>query len=114
MSVNDQQTLDPAEDAHLPDFYRSLGNNELLEKIQNLDDRHVFLDFHNRASKVSSRNFVIDFGEDEAWGGFDLSAGGLKALLDAEVVSPPIHLMMFPHEFSSFPIVPRLIQCGCS
>ncbi|KAK8193211.1 uncharacterized protein BKA78DRAFT_294601 [Phyllosticta capitalensis] len=84
MSVNDQQTLDPAEDAHLPDFYRSLGNNELLEKIQNLDDRHVFLDFHNRASKVSSRNFVIDFGEDEAWGGFDLSAGGLKALLDAE------------------------------
>ncbi|KAK8156297.1 hypothetical protein IWX90DRAFT_226710 [Phyllosticta citrichinensis] len=84
MSVNDQQIPDPAEDRPLPDYYRSLGNTELLQKIQNLDDHTVFRGFLEHASKIASRNFVIDFGEEEAWCGSDLSAGGLKALLNAE------------------------------
>ncbi|KAK7615485.1 hypothetical protein JOL62DRAFT_7767 [Phyllosticta paracitricarpa] len=84
MSVNDQRSLDPAEDRRIPEYYRSLGNAELSQKIQNLDERHVFLDFHNRASQINNRNFVVDFGEEEAWCGLDLSAGELKALLNAE------------------------------
>ncbi|KAB2577506.1 hypothetical protein BFW01_g12113 [Lasiodiplodia theobromae] len=66
---------------HLPSFYRSLDNEELLHKIRDLDDPREFHRLQAEVLLPTSRNFFVDFGDDHAWCAFDLSDDALKALL---------------------------------
>ncbi|EOD52005.1 putative adp-ribosylation factor protein [Neofusicoccum parvum UCRNP2] len=65
----------------LPDYYHSLGNDELLRSIRNLDDPKEFQRLQADVLRPNSRNFFVDFGDDHAWCAFDLSDVALKALM---------------------------------
>ncbi|GME51278.1 Adp-ribosylation factor protein [Neofusicoccum parvum] len=65
----------------LPDYYHSLGNDELLRSIRNLDDPKEFQRLQADVLQPNSRNFFVDFGDDHAWCAFDLSDVALKALM---------------------------------
>lgn len=75
----------------LPDYYHSLGNDELLRSIRNLDDPKEFQRLQADVLRPNSRNFFVDFGDDHAWCAFDLSDVALKALM-----SKPVGLSRLP------------------
>ncbi|KAK7727029.1 hypothetical protein SLS57_003059 [Botryosphaeria dothidea] len=65
----------------VPSFYHSLHNEELLSKIKNLDDHKEFDRLQANLMLPTSRNFFVDFGDDDAWCAFDLSDDAVKALM---------------------------------
>ncbi|KAL1625382.1 hypothetical protein SLS54_003474 [Diplodia seriata] len=78
---NHLQPPGAAPQRHVPAFYRSLDNEELLLKIRDLDDPTDFQQLQAQVLLPTSRNFFVDFGDDHAWCAFDLSDDALKALL---------------------------------
>jgi hypothetical protein len=69
----------------IPDYYRDLENEALLGAIRNFDDPKNLQFFSNAVSSHRSRNFFLDFGDREAWCGFDLEPASLVSLLKARV-----------------------------
>lgn len=51
--------------------------------FRNFDDKTIFDESQNRALTDSTRNFVVEFGKDEANIAFDLDVKDVKALLNA-------------------------------
>ncbi|KAF2401545.1 hypothetical protein EJ06DRAFT_492863 [Trichodelitschia bisporula] len=68
-------------DPQLPDYYRLLRSADLNEAIRNFDVPANMDAFMRAAANPKSRNFLIDFSDDEAWGGFDLQADSFAKLL---------------------------------
>ncbi|KAF2461069.1 hypothetical protein BDY21DRAFT_279153 [Lineolata rhizophorae] len=56
--------------------------------FKDFDDPYHFRDLETKIKNPSSRNFVIDFGEDSAWCGFDLAAANVDELLRS--TRPPL------------------------
>lgn len=48
------------------------------------DDEAVYADSSNRALDESTRNFVVEFGTDEAQIAFDLNAEDIRTILNEE------------------------------
>ncbi|KAI9763886.1 MAG: hypothetical protein M1835_007699 [Candelina submexicana] len=68
----------------VPEYYVQPAVPTLSAKVKNFDDREVFPRYATRAKAADSRNFVIDFGKDEAWAAFDLQLEEWLALLHKE------------------------------
>jgi hypothetical protein len=69
----------------VPEYYADLRDDALLESIRNFDDPSNLSYFAQRVSSHRTRNFFIDFGDKEAWSGFDLEATSYIKLLKAPV-----------------------------
>ncbi|KAI9699132.1 MAG: hypothetical protein M1836_003321 [Candelina mexicana] len=68
----------------VPEYYVQPAVPTLSAKVKNFDDKEVFPRYATRAKAADSRNFVIDFGKDEAWAAFDLQLEEWLALLHKE------------------------------
>lgn len=54
-----------------PEEYYSSLQWPSLSDFQNFDDESVYRSFLERAANANSRNFILDFSADHAWGAFD-------------------------------------------
>ena len=75
----------PVSTTDLPAYYRELGDDRILRSIKNFDDDIHFEQFDHKVRNPNSRNFLIDFGDDEAWCAFDLEANSYTRLLRTNV-----------------------------
>lgn len=66
-------------------YYQNLNLEGIEEHIRNFDDPRNLEFFSNAVSNARSRNFVIDFGDREAWCGFDLDVPEFRSLLRSPV-----------------------------
>jgi len=73
----------PAED--LPPYYQDTGNDDIRQCFRNFDSDRNFDLFDRQTREHRSRNFCIDFGEDEgdAFCAFDLNDQAYKKLLES-------------------------------
>lgn len=62
-----------------PDYYSGLGAS-LGEKFKNIDDDVQFQDAVCRLRDPLTRNFVLDFGDDDAWCASNLDTAELELL----------------------------------
>ncbi|KAI9713858.1 MAG: hypothetical protein M1820_000588 [Bogoriella megaspora] len=63
----------PPIEENLPQYYHNLGCPDLLPKLKNLDDFINVRHLENAVTNPYSRNFMVDFGDDDAFTAFDLS-----------------------------------------
>lgn len=65
----------------LPAYYEELNDEDITAAVRNFDDENSFEQFDREIRDPTSRNFVIDFGDDEAWCGFDFESDSITRLL---------------------------------
>lgn len=68
----------------LPEYYQNLDPWTIADTIRDFDDPGNFDELNRLVSNPHSRNFIVDFNDDEAWCGFDLDANSYSALLKAK------------------------------
>lgn len=69
-----------------PSYYSGLAEREYLtSKLRNLDDSAHFAECRQRLMNEASRNFVVDFGDEDAWCAFNLESNDFSTLLNAPV-----------------------------
>jgi hypothetical protein len=73
----------PSKDLQLLDYYLDLDDEEVARSMRNFDDERNFSQFDREVRNPHSRNFLIDFGDQEAWCGFDLQHASIARLLRA-------------------------------
>jgi hypothetical protein len=78
---------DPAE--NLPTYYQDLGDEHIEHCFRDFDLERNFDLFDRQTRNPRSNNFCLDFGEDDAFCAFDLSASSYAKLLSS---SRPPHL----------------------
>lgn len=68
------------------DYYASLDHDgSLLEKFKDIDDETQFRHAIRRLQDPLTQNFVLDFGDEDAWCASDLNTNELKLLLSKPV-----------------------------
>ena len=67
----------------VPDYYTSLNCPSLAQGLKNLDDLSSYASLESNTLDPDSRNLLIDFSHDQAWGAFNVNIDDWKALLDA-------------------------------
>ncbi|KAK5007976.1 hypothetical protein LTR16_005618 [Cryomyces antarcticus] len=89
-------------DPQLPEYYQQIGVTQLLEEFKNLDGRVNFELFERAVGNPKTRNFVVDFGDEEAWCGFDLAVDAFNGLLEAKInfLRPPLSLLLDEREIT--------------
>jgi len=65
-------------------YQESIGPELHKNAIQNLDDPEVLAESLQNIARSSSRNFLVDFSDSDAWVGFDLPAQTILELLDSK------------------------------
>lgn len=78
---------DTARADQVPPHYSQIRDANGQVRFRNFDDRSIFDEYAAYVESVSSRNFVIDFGEKEAWAAFDVGQREIDGLLGLEVRS---------------------------
>jgi hypothetical protein len=74
--------LRPASPAEgLPSYYEDFGDEEILASFRDFDNERNFDLFDRQTRNPRSNNFVIDFGDDEAYCAFDLGSRSVSRLL---------------------------------
>ncbi|MBE7181549.1 MAG: hypothetical protein INR71_10140, partial [Terriglobus roseus] len=63
-------------------YYHDLEHDGLLKGFKDLDDPSNFKSLDDKVRHSRTKNFVIDFSDDEAYCGFDIDAEGMRRLLD--------------------------------
>ncbi|OCK82651.1 hypothetical protein K432DRAFT_433379 [Lepidopterella palustris CBS 459.81] len=109
----------------VPAYYQDLDDDCILHCIRNFDNEQQFEQFDQEARNPKCRNFLIDFGDEEAWCAFDLESGSIARLLRS--TRPPalntrwiniwlpyeqkdaLHALARHYDFS-----PRLLDLMCS
>jgi hypothetical protein len=66
------------------DYYSSLRPS-LKDRFHDIDDRTHFYNAMHRLEDPRTRNFVLDFGNEDAWCGTDLDTEDMKLLLSRPV-----------------------------
>ncbi|KAF2495997.1 hypothetical protein BU16DRAFT_617511 [Lophium mytilinum] len=72
-----------SEEPPLPEYYLDLDDKDIVRGIRNFDEDGNFDQFDREVRNPHSRNFLVDFGDQEAWCGFDLEALSITRLLNA-------------------------------
>lgn len=68
------------------DYYSGLDNDgSLAEKFKDIDEKIQFYGAMRRLEDPLTKNFVLDFGNDDAWCASDLDTDELRLLLDKPV-----------------------------
>lgn len=69
-----------------PGYYSGLDDEgSLTDKFKNIDDKIQFFGAMRRLEDPLTQNFVLDFGNDEAWCASDLNTDEFKLLLSKPV-----------------------------
>ena len=85
-------TTDSRQSTAPQDYYASLDDEgSLVERFKNIDDKTQFYTAMRRLQDPLTHNFVLDFGNEEAWCASDLGTNELKLLL-SKPVSHSIHI----------------------
>ena len=71
----------------LPQYYLRLNSPAIQSSIRNLDDKNNFEEFCRNVSDESSQNFLVDYGDDEAYCAFNLYPECFEKLVNSEVSS---------------------------
>lgn len=67
-------------------YYSSLSSRPgLSQKFNDIDQEVHFRDYQQRLEDISTENFVLDFGNDDAWCAVNLDTGDFEALLEKPV-----------------------------
>jgi hypothetical protein len=69
----------------VPEYYKEAEVPDAEAQFKDFDNPHNFRAFEKSVSSATSRNFVIDFGDDEAWCAFDLEADAIEKLVKTAV-----------------------------
>jgi hypothetical protein len=69
----------------LPAYYAALESPEIVDSIRNFDDPHNLEFFSTSIASARSRNFFVDFGDSQAWSGFDLGPDDYAQLVTSQV-----------------------------
>lgn len=69
----------PAE--RLPSYYEDLHDEEILASFRDFDNERNFDVFDRQTRSPLSNNFIIDFGDDDAYCAFDLGSNSISRLL---------------------------------
>jgi hypothetical protein len=56
----------------IPEYYTALEAPEIIDSVRNFDDPSNLEFFSTAISSARTRNFFVDFGDSQAWSGFDL------------------------------------------
>jgi hypothetical protein len=68
------------------EYYESLApRSSLSHKFSDIDDADNFAHCRQMLANSSTRNFVLDFGDEDAWCGFDLTNDDFEALVNSQV-----------------------------
>jgi hypothetical protein len=68
------------------DYYMSLSlQPDLADKFSNIDDAHNFRQCQQKLLTSTTRNFVLDFGDQDAWCGFDMQKEDFVSLMKDQV-----------------------------
>lgn len=67
------------------DYYKSLSQPALAGKFSDIDHVHNFRQCQQKLLKSTTRNFVLDFGDQDAWCGFDLEKEEFMVLMKDQV-----------------------------
>lgn len=82
--ANQPPTAEPK--ALFPDYYYNLpASDTFIPKLWDLDDGTAFTECQLRLGNEETRNFVVDFDDNGAWGAFDVENDELSSLLDKNV-----------------------------
>lgn len=79
-----QERAESAAPRQVPDYYQNLDPWSIGDTIRDFDDPGNFDELNRLVSNPHSRNFIVDFSDDEAWCGFDLDGSSYSALLKAK------------------------------
>lgn len=67
------------------EYYESLApRSSLSQKFSDIDDADNFARCRQMLANSSTRNFVLDFGDEDAWCGFDLTNDDFEALANSQ------------------------------
>jgi len=77
----------PSASQKLPEYYLELDSPEINSKFSNFDTEESFPCSDSQVRDPLSRNFVVDFSDEEAWCAFDLSEVSIGTLVRA--LRPP-------------------------
>ncbi|CAG8283787.1 unnamed protein product [Penicillium salamii] len=70
------------------DYYSGLDNDgSLAEKFKDIDEKIQFYGAMRRLEDPLTKNFVLDFGNDDAWCASDLDTDELRLLLDKPAIT---------------------------
>ena len=71
----------------VPPYYSQIQDQNGQTRFRNFDDKATFDEYEAYVESTSSRNFVIDFGAEEAWAAFNVEKCEIDGLLGFEVGS---------------------------
>jgi hypothetical protein len=74
----------------VPPYYSQIRDQNGQVRFQDFEDRSIYDKYAAYVESASSRNFVIDFGEREAWAAFNVGQQEIDGLLGSEVRSRSI------------------------
>lgn len=80
-----------------PEYYRQFGSLTFTDNIKNFDEHRNFQNLEVELRNPKSHNFVIDYGDDEAWCGFNLDGNSISKLLKSEVGNVSLYMMRYTH-----------------
>lgn len=70
--------------SHLSEYYQGLGAWPVEEAMKDFDNPDNYDELARAVMSARSRNFVVDFDDDNAWCGFDLDQDAICALLKSD------------------------------
>lgn len=79
-------TEEPAESTgsrELPEYYQNLTPFSIGDSMRDFDNPGTTNELNRLVMNPHSQNFIVDFGDDEAWCGFELTADAYSTLLKA-------------------------------
>jgi len=80
---------DTARADQVPSYYSQIQDQNGQVRFRNFDDKDTFDDYAAYVESATSRNFVLDFGEKEAWAAFNVGRCEIDGLLGSEVRGCP-------------------------
>jgi hypothetical protein len=69
----------------IPEYYTALEAPEIIDSVRNFDDPSNLEFFSTSISSARTRNFFVDFGDSQAWSGFDLGPDEYGPLVTSQV-----------------------------
>lgn len=76
-----EERAESEEARQLPEYYQNLTPSSIGDTIRDFDHPGNYDELNRLVTSPHSRNFIVDFSDDEAWCGFDLDAQSYSALL---------------------------------
>ena len=119
-------THQPAdESSRLPQYYKDINCPQLSSSLKDLDDSANLRGLERSVTDPHSRNFLVDFGDDDAWCAFDLEVDAFSRALEkprpSSLYTRWINIW-YPFEHQStleiiakrYDLSPRLLGLMCS